>query len=100
MDRSPHLAIQVVLQQQSKIARQEMEKPFLFSPLSLNSSNFQHFGFMSVKSLMNFQWLPEKEQAVGVIFGNWSSNITRVNQEIKRNGGPPRITQKTAYGTR
>jgi len=47
-------AIQVVLQQQGKIAWQEMEKPFIFSPHFLNSSNFQHFEFMSVKSLMNF----------------------------------------------
>lgn len=54
MDRSPSLAIQIVLQQQSKIARQDTEKPFIFSPRFQNSGNFQHFEFMSVESLINF----------------------------------------------
>lgn len=55
---------------------------------TLNSSNFQHFEFMSVKSLMNFnERIPGKEGVVaGIIYRNWSSCSARVNQEIKTEG--------------
>lgn len=63
------------------------EKTFHIPP-TLNSSNFQQFEFMSVKSLMNFQRLPGKEGVVaGIISGNWSSCRARVNQGVKRNRG-------------
>lgn len=73
-------------------------KSLLHSPHFLNSSNFQHFELISVKSLMNVEWIPEKEAAAAGTCGDRSPNSTRVKQEMKSGGGP-RVTQEPARGT-
>lgn len=74
-------------------------KSLLHSPHFLNSSNFQHFELVSVKSLTNVEWIPAKEAAAaGVTCRDCSPNSTRVKQEMKSSRGP-RVTQEPACGT-